>query len=148
MPEDFLSASVSSFEKWSPAAGGVPVKSNTLFFPLLKSVRRVAPLWQARVPGQDLAPSCKRGCNRGRGVHPAQDSAPRAEMNQCSTHKDPQPPQVMQEGKESTSGDQERERREGDCNRGDKPKYQPFLPGPEAIIIPEMFPVKTTGSVG
>ena len=87
--EDFLSASVSSFEKWSSTAGGGLVKSNTPFFPLLKSICRAAPLWQARSPGWDLAHSCKRGCSHGRRVHPAQDSTPRMEMNQCSTRKVP-----------------------------------------------------------
>lgn len=55
--EDFLSASVSSFEKWSSTAGGVLLKSNTPFFPLLKSICRAALLWKARVPGWDLAHS-------------------------------------------------------------------------------------------
>lgn len=123
--EDFLSASVSSFEKWSSTAGGVLVKLNTPFFPLLKRVCRAAPLWQASVSVWDLAHSCKRGCSCGRRVHPAQDSAPRMEMSHCSARKGPRPPQVMQEGKQGSAGDQERERREGDRNRGDKPKCQP-----------------------
>lgn len=123
--EDFLSASVSSFEKWFSTTGEVLVKSNIPFFPLLKSMCRAAPLWQARVPGWDFAHSCKRGCSYGRRVHPAQDPTPRMEMNQCSTCRGSQPPWTMQEGKQDSARDQEREQREGDCNGGDKPKYQP-----------------------
>lgn len=121
--EDFLSASVSALRSGLPQLVGFWL--NTPFFSLLKSVCRAAPPWQARVPGWDLAHSCKRGCSCSRGVHPAQDSAPCMAMNQCCTRKYPRPQWVMQEGKQGSAGDQEKERREGDCNRGDKPKCHP-----------------------